>query len=339
MRVAHPASVHGHSPANRRSASMNGTARKMHAGDERGDGDRDPDLLAPLLDRLDELALHVAADGARLLGDEAAEVAGLAVEGEDGDQPVERRRRRRAPPTRAARRPRTGPGGCGRTTRARSRPHAPRPRGGEAVEGGAERVAGRQQHAELLGDDRQLEEDAPLPARRRAGDLLLERRGRPSSGAPSDEAAGASAGGSAAASDDQRAGAERGRRSSRPGAPGTRSTSSVGVDALEADGELLADAERAGPAARRSCAASGADRRRGTTRPTAARAGAPAAASPPGAYGRQPLGAADGGGTTAARRAASVAPTHERPSAERRRTSVASTAVTRRTPAPPRAAA
>ena len=69
---------------------MNGIGEEHDAGDEGGHGDRDPDLLGAALDRLDELALHVAPDGARLLGDEPAEVAGLAVEGEHGDQAVER---------------------------------------------------------------------------------------------------------------------------------------------------------------------------------------------------------------------------------------------------------
>ena len=50
----------------------------------------------------------------------------------------------------------------------------PRPAPGQPVEGAAERVAGAEQHAELLGDDRQLGEDRSLPAGRRPGDLLLE---------------------------------------------------------------------------------------------------------------------------------------------------------------------
>src|SRR4051794_4488768 len=41
-------------------------------GNERGDRDRDPDLLRAALDGLDELAVHITPDAARFLGDEPA---------------------------------------------------------------------------------------------------------------------------------------------------------------------------------------------------------------------------------------------------------------------------
>src|SRR3546814_9024422 len=60
------------------------------AGDEGGHRHRDPHLLSASFDLLDELALHLAPDAARLVSDEPAEVAGLAVPGEDGDEARER---------------------------------------------------------------------------------------------------------------------------------------------------------------------------------------------------------------------------------------------------------
>ena len=74
---------------NRRSASTNGTARKITPGHEGRDGDRHPDLLAAALDRLDQLAVHVAADRPRLVADQPPEVAGLPVQREHADQPAQ----------------------------------------------------------------------------------------------------------------------------------------------------------------------------------------------------------------------------------------------------------
>src|SRR5205814_3356553 len=48
-------------------------------GHERGDGHRHPHLLAAALQRLDQAALDVAADGPRLLRQQAAQVSGVAV--------------------------------------------------------------------------------------------------------------------------------------------------------------------------------------------------------------------------------------------------------------------
>ena len=82
----------------RRSASMNGTARNTTPGTSVATVTGIQTCWPRRSIGLDQLALHVAADAARLLGDEPAEVAGLAVEGEHGHEPVERRRRRRARP-------------------------------------------------------------------------------------------------------------------------------------------------------------------------------------------------------------------------------------------------
>ena len=87
-------------------ASMNGTARKITPGTSVATVTGIQTCWLAALDRLDQLALHVAADGAGLLGDEPAEVAGLAVEGEHGDEAVDGVDLRRARPTPAARRPR-----------------------------------------------------------------------------------------------------------------------------------------------------------------------------------------------------------------------------------------
>ena len=92
--------------------------------------------------------------------DQPAEVARLAVERQDPDQPVEALdvgHRRPLPQGLGLRQALAD----APTTRCRSR-RTPLPRG-QPVERGTQRVAGRQQHAELLGDDRQLEEDAALP--------------------------------------------------------------------------------------------------------------------------------------------------------------------------------
>src|SRR5689334_979203 len=60
-----------------------GDGQEDHAGQQRGHRHRDPHLLPTSLDHLDELAVDVAPDAPGLLADEAAEVAGLAVERED----------------------------------------------------------------------------------------------------------------------------------------------------------------------------------------------------------------------------------------------------------------
>src|SRR5436309_8903281 len=60
-----------------------------HARQQGGDRDRDPDLLAPALDRLDQPAMKVAADRPRFLGYQSTEVARLATQREHGYEAVE----------------------------------------------------------------------------------------------------------------------------------------------------------------------------------------------------------------------------------------------------------
>ena len=79
----------GHESENRRSASTNGTARKITPGHERGHRHRHPDLLGAALDGLDQLAVDVAPDRARLVGDQPAQVTGTAVQGQHVHEPAQ----------------------------------------------------------------------------------------------------------------------------------------------------------------------------------------------------------------------------------------------------------
>ena len=109
-----------------------------------------------------ELALHLAADRAGLVGDEPTEVAGLAVEGQHGDQasqgidvgdgrPLAQRVDLGEPLADASAHP------------GQVLAHAPVPRAASRFSAAAERVARAEEHAELLAQHRELQEDAPLP--------------------------------------------------------------------------------------------------------------------------------------------------------------------------------
>src|SRR5436190_282488 len=63
--------------------------KEDHAGNQGRHRDRDPDLLAPPLHRLDQLAVAVGPDRPGLLRDEAAEVAGFTVQREHWDESIQ----------------------------------------------------------------------------------------------------------------------------------------------------------------------------------------------------------------------------------------------------------
>src|SRR5947209_19043453 len=159
-----------------------GDGNEDHTGKEGGDRHWDPHLLTPTLGHPHQLPLHVLADRASLGRDEPPEVAGLPIEGQHGDEAVE-----------GLDVGQDGPLAQGldlRQALADAPAHPGQVAGGVAptprrqpVEGGPEREAGRQQHGQLLGEHRELEEQTPSPGVRRPGHLLLEDHegeGRPS---------------------------------------------------------------------------------------------------------------------------------------------------------------
>src|SRR6185369_15713014 len=103
---------------------------------------------------------------------ESAEIGGLALEREDRDETIDRgdvddrrpfaqrRAHREALTDSSERLPKILCAGSSAAVR-------------EAAERRAQRVAGAEQHRELLGDDGELGCDAPLPGVRREGDAVL----------------------------------------------------------------------------------------------------------------------------------------------------------------------
>ena len=111
---------------------------------------------------------------ARLVGDQPAEVAGLAVEREHADEAVERVDVGDGAPTPAARRPRSGPGGCGRTRRRGPGAQAPEPRAASRLR--RRRASSRRRGAcraarSATGSSRKMRRFQPLGLR---GELLLD---------------------------------------------------------------------------------------------------------------------------------------------------------------------
>ena len=198
--------------------------------------------MGAALGRLDQAALGVLADGTCLFGDQAAEVGRFPVEAEDGEEAVEGLDVGQVGPLpqgldlgQALADAATGASQIAGDVAATPR--------GETVEGGAEGVAGREQHGQLLGHDRKLEGQAPAPCVGRRRHLLFEHEEAEERSAEDEEQ---SEGRRRPQSDgQQRAGAEAGAAPPQLADPKTGDVVG-GVDPLQPGAELLADPEEAG---------------------------------------------------------------------------------------------
>src|SRR5262245_22656099 len=140
---------------------------------ERRDRYGNPNLLGAPLDRRNATSVDLPADRARFFGNEPSQIARVAIQGEYGRDAVELVDACDLGPLvercyLGESLPHAPSDACQIATRATLAP------GGETVERGAEGVAGRQQHPDLLGHDRQLEEERLLPRGRLARELLLD---------------------------------------------------------------------------------------------------------------------------------------------------------------------
>ena len=270
-------------PEKRVRAWMKGTARKITPGYEGCHRDRDPHLLAAPLDRSisSRCTSRRMARASSLMRRPRSLASRLRAS-------TWTRRSTASTSARAAHSRRASvslrPWRIRLMTREMSRAQAPFERCGHPGEGARERVAGRQQQADLLADHGQLEEQAALPPLRRR-EICCSRTRKASSGAPKVSSTPTGTGSPTAT--EARAPSPK-AATTQPSWRTRKAVTSRGEwMRVEADAEVLARRRTAGPPARRRCGTR-APPRRGSSRPTAGRR--PAGRQPAGRVGPQPLG-------------------------------------------------